>query len=254
MAPSQFDPCDSATISLFWREHFRASRRRGDEPLRQPSVLSPAERAAIEKSIRQFQLGEASEGRRLLRRGLAYSRAMRDRYFLRALRLFIQEENRHSGYLLHFMRLHGIAPVRDHWVDSVFRVLRGLAGLELSLRVLVTAEVIAVPYYRALRGATRSPLLQAICDRILEDEAAHLQYQAYMLERFGRKGTLPAARRVERFHRLFLTATLLVVWKEHGLAFRAAGYSFRRFGCEAHEKFRTLERSHRAVLLGVKAS
>ena len=255
MVPSRFDSNDSASISRSWRDRFRASRARGEEPLHNdPGALSRAERLAIKESIQQFQLGEASKGRRLLRRGLAYSRVARDRYFVRALKLFIQEENRHSAYLLHFMRLHRIEPVRGHWVDSVFRVLRGLAGLELSLRVLVTAEVIAVPYYRALRAATRSPLLQAICDRILEDEAAHLQYQASMLERIGCKRTFVAARTVERLHRIFLTATLSVVWKEHGPVFRAAGYTFRRFACEAHEEFRTLELSRNRVLLGVRAS
>ena len=243
MAPSVPDSQNSMTASRFWRDHFRASRARALVlALPDSSDLSPAERAAIEKSIRQFQRGEAGEGRRVLRRGLAYWRATGDRYFIRALRLFIAEENRHSAYLLHFMQRHGIAPVRKHWVDSVFRVLRGLAGLELSLRMLVTAEIIAVPYYRALREATRSPLLRAICRRILQDEAAHLRYQASMLDRIGSGRGRSASWAVARLHRIFLTGTLIVVWIEHGAVFRAAGYTLARFACEAHEEFRVFAR------------
>jgi hypothetical protein len=85
------------------------------------------------------------------------------------------------------MESQGIPLVQRHWVDSVFRELRGLAGLELSLAVLVTAEIIAVPYYLALRTATGSPILKMICTRILEDEANHLRYQASMVARVASK-------------------------------------------------------------------
>lgn len=229
-------------ISRFWRDHFRASESAEPNfPWGDAYVLTAPERATIAASIQQFQLGEGSEGRRLLMRGLAYSRATRDPYFIRALRLFIREENRHSAWLLRFMRREGIRSVRKHWVDSVFRVLRGLAGLELSLRVLVTAEIIAVPYYTALRGATSSELLQALCERVLGDEAAHLRFQASMVGRIacGRSPLIALA--ISRLHRLFLTCTVFVVWMEHKRVFSRAGYTFHRFALEAHLELQALE-------------
>jgi hypothetical protein len=47
--------------------------------------------------------------------------------------------------------------------------------------VLATAEVLAVPFYQALRDATCSSLLRSICSGILRDEAAHLKFQALTL-------------------------------------------------------------------------
>ncbi|MGB0036393.1 MAG: hypothetical protein WBP79_13050 [Candidatus Acidiferrales bacterium] len=233
--------------SRAWRDHFLEQSHTGQNfPWDAPARLSPAERAAITHSIQQFQLGEGANGKRLLRRSLAYGRAARDLFFVRALYLFIKEENRHSVYLLRFMHREGITAVSKHWVDTIFRRLRGLAGLELSLRVLVTAEIIAVPYYRALRDATKSALLKAICSRILIDEAAHLRFQASMLRRLGcRRGNL-ATRIVSRVHRVFLVGTSCLVWLEHGKVFRAAGYSLRRLGLESLAEFGDLDQASRA--------
>lgn len=107
--------------------------------------LSAHERVVVESSIQQFQLGEGSQGRRLLKRGIRYSRRVNDPHFPRALYLFIKEEQRHSAHLLRFMEQQGIQPVSKHWIDSVFRDLRGLAGLELSLRVLVPRKSLQFP-------------------------------------------------------------------------------------------------------------
>jgi hypothetical protein len=115
--------------------------------------------------------------------------------------------------------------------------LRGLAGLELSLTVLVTAELIAVPYYRALRGATGSPILKLICTRILEDEASHLKFQASMLARAVSARPATLRRTLRELHRLFLLGTILVVWAEHRAVFEAAGYRFRRFKDETLLEF-----------------
>jgi hypothetical protein len=199
--------------------------------------LTEKERRTITPSIQQFQLGEGSKGQRLLERGQKFGRAVNDPLFGGALDIFIKEEQQHSRYLAAFMDSQSIPLVQKHWVDTVFRKLRGLAGLELSLTVLVTAELIAVPYYRALRGATGSGILKMICTRILDDEASHLKFQASMLARaaIARQATFQGAPRA--LHRLFLLATILVVWIEHRSVFEAAGYSFRRFKREALLEF-----------------
>jgi hypothetical protein len=230
------------SVSQAWCSYFLANRLDPQEmPWDDPYALSPDEKRAIGHSIQQFQLGEGSEGRRLLDRGRTYSRAVGDPYFSDALSLFIKEEQRHSAHLLRFMRGQGIPELLSHWVDSVFRRLRVLAGLELSLRVLVTAEIIAVPYYRALGRATASQLLRAISDRILVDEAAHLKYQSSMLSRLGSRQRPVLRRLVSRIHRLFLVGTSFIVWIEHGSVFRAAGYTFKKFTLEALWEFAALE-------------
>ncbi len=229
-------------VSKFWCSYFLANRLDPQEmPWDDPYTLSAVEHRAIQHSIQQFQLGEGSEGRRLLDRGRAYSRAVSDSHFSDALSLFIKEEQRHSAHLLRFMQRQGIPELSSHWVDSVFRRLRVLAGLELSLRVLVTAEIIAVPYYRALGRATASRLLGAISDRILQDEAAHLKFQSSMLSRLGTQRHPALRKLISRIHRLFLVGTSFIVWIEHGSVFRAAGYAFKEFALEALWEFAALE-------------
>lgn len=199
--------------------------------------LSAQEIASITKSMQQFQLGEGSDGKRLLERGKKFADRVNDPLFVEALSLFIREEQQHSRYLAAFMQSQGIPRVTHHWVDSVFRKLRGLAGLELSLTVLVTAELIAVPYYRALSDATSSPMLKSICARILEDEAAHLRYQASMFARIGAERGRAARWVLRQMHRMFLQGTLALVWIEHGQVFQAAGYDFGEFRRETVREF-----------------
>lgn len=232
----------SSSESKRWCSYFLANSAAADGlPWDDPHVLSSRERSAIQSSIQQFQLGEGSNGARLLKRGQAYSATMTDPDFVSALALFIREEQRHSACLFRFMRMQGIPPVTSHWVDDIFRLLRGLAGLELSLRVLVTAEIIAVPYYRALGRATKSPLLQTISKMILQDEAGHLRFRASMLFRLG-EGRAHMVQRVLRVtHRLFLLGTCHVVWAGHRCAFAAAGYAFRRFVTESLSELAALD-------------
>jgi hypothetical protein len=199
--------------------------------------LAPWEKAAIAKSIQQFQLGEGSKGQRLLDRGKKYAREADDSCFAAALTLFIREEQQHSRYLAAFMESQGIPRVARHWVDTAFRRLRGLAGLELSLTVLVTAEIIAIAYYSALREATSSATLKMICRRILEDEAAHLRFQASMLGRISSKRSSEWQRAAGKLHGQFLLGTIALVWMEHRTVFQAAGYDFRRFREETLSEF-----------------
>jgi len=231
--------CDPTYQSKKWLVYFLMNRltARG-MPWHDETELTPQELAAITKSIQQFQLGEGSNGKRLLKRGEEHAQATNDPAFATALALFVKEEQRHSLYLARFMQIQGIPPLPSHWVDTVFRKLRGLAGLELSLTVLVTAELIAVPYYRALRDATHSILLGAISSKILEDEAAHLQYQASMLSRLA-PGRSPFRHRLlGNLHRLFLLGTIVLVWLEHGKVFHAGNYDFNRFKNETLHCFR----------------
>lgn len=210
--------------------------------------LSGAERVAVAASIQEFQLGENASGRRLLNRAQAWARRAGDSAYVAALRLFIGEEQRHSRTLARFLELHGIGCLRRHWVHGFFRWVRCLAGLELCMRVLATAEMIAVPYYSALRDATGSPLLRAICTRILEEEAAHLRFQTFTFRQFDARRSVAARRAVECVHRLFAVATATLVWFDHRSVFVAAGRSLRRLRRETLEQFELLTgRPSRAV-------
>src|SRR5204863_9918525 len=109
------------------------------------------------------------------------------------------------------------------------------------------AEVLALPFYRALRDATRSALLRAICVRILCDEAAHLHYQAQTLGLIRRKrGTLPFV------HSALFHVTALLLWRQHRRVFRAAGSDFLRFWAEAQREFARLQEKIQRVTSGLQ--
>ena len=246
--------CQNSVESSQWVSHFlRRSMTALHVSRRVALQLTPKELQTITKSIQQFQLGEGSRGRRLLERGKKFGRLAGDPYFAEALELFIKEEQQHSRYLDAFMESQGIPPVSRHWSDTTFRRLRGLAGLEMSLTVLVTAEIMAVPYYRALRCATGSAILKMICSRILEDEANHLKYQASILARLSIRRAPIVRHALRELHQFFLLGTLVVVWKEHRDVLEAGGYDFRRLHKETMVEFFNWTQARAAFLAAMPA-
>jgi hypothetical protein len=226
----------------YWRSVFAARANRPDlRHWRSAPRLTAGERRLVAASLQQFQLGEDADGAGLLRRALNSALAEFDSDFEPTLRLFIREEQRHSRDLGRFLDREGIARLGRHWVDGVFRHVRKLAGLELCLTVLTTAEIVAVPYYTALRDATHSPLLRSICEQILADEGGHLSYQAFNLTmlRARRRRFWPAGEAA--LWRLFLLGTLVVVWREHGRVFAAGGYGWTRLRQECERLLAAVE-------------
>jgi len=237
-----FEGNSSSAVSKAWCSYFVSNSGSADDlPWNNHDLLSDAERYSIAGSIQQFQLGEGAEGRRLLKRGADWARAVGDPYFVIALSLFIKQEQRHSRILSQFMRREGIPLLQRHWLDGIFRRIRVVAGVELELRVLVTAEVIAVPYYRALGRATKSTLLRAISSDILADEDGHLKFQKSMLTRLGARRDPGLRCLITQLHRVFLVGTCCVVWLEHRSVFKAANYSFGRLLEESLSEMSALE-------------
>lgn len=221
-----------------WVDYYGQNADRPDEiPWGTGERLTEAERTAVAASMQGFQLGESSEGRHLVDRARAWAERHGDPDYLRAIRLFIAEEGRHARDLGRVMDVEGIPRIRKAASDSAFRFLRRSAGLETSIAVLVTAEVVAQVYYVALREATASPVLRALCERILADEEAHVRFQAERLALLarGRGRASVALRRAAQ--RGLMLASLPVVWSAHRRAYRAGGYGFRRFVAETWRAF-----------------
>jgi len=216
--------------SAAWVEHFTRSLLRPDTVSgTTPVELSPAEVDAIAGSVQEFQLGESSEGRHLITAAYRYAAVSGDYAYVSALRLFIAEENRHAQELGRFLDLAGLPRVSASWPDTVFRILRRRAGLELSIVVLVTAEIIAKVYYAALRDATGSPVLRRLCEQILRDERHHVHFQSQRVALLRARRSRLSIRMCVALHRFLLAGTCVVVWRKHGRAMRAGGFGFRRF-------------------------
>jgi len=213
--------------SLEWRQYYEENARSLLEiPWHLGAELTPDETAAIAQSLKEFQIGESSEGKHLLRYSQEYAKRTGDQEYVSAIRLFIAEEQRHAQALGRFLRLNDISLVSTTFTDRVFCNLRHLfGGLEVSIAVLVTAEIIAKVYYAVLWEATQSVILRRLCDQILHDELRHVQFQAEQLAKLrasrrwlGRIATMG----LQRF--LYLGTTLMV-WFFHRHAIRRGGLS-----------------------------
>lgn len=244
--PSPTLPCFA---SREWLEYYqRNSVSLMPVPWDVGAEITDDERRAIASSLQGFQLGESSEGRNLARCARSYADRFNDPEYYEAIVLFIKEEQRHARDLGRFMDLNGISTIGTTWPDTVFRFLRRGAGLELSVSVLVTAEIIAQVYYPALRGATDSRVLKAICDQIIQDETPHVQFQCERL-------AILRAGRVRLFGWLTLAAqrflffgTCFVVWQKHHAVFRRTMSGFRDFWVTAWNFYGTAERIMQATI------
>ena len=203
-------------------------RRNGDHVRALPWELEPpltqSEARAIASSIAEFQLGETGEGRHLVKHAKRYVARTGDDAYLTALAFFLGEEHRHARDLGRFMDHHSLPRARHRWPDTVFRLARHLGGLEGAIMVLVSAEIIAQVYYAALRDATQSPVLRALCEQILNDEAAHVAFQCGQIARLQhrRSRAYIIARRWQ--HIAIIAMAGVVVWVRHHRVFRAADY------------------------------
>jgi hypothetical protein len=227
----------TSRTSLEWCAYYAANAVAANVPWTSTARLTDDERHAIAASVQEFQLGESSEGRHLHSAARAYAARTGDHAYVSAIEAFIREEQRHARDLGRFLMTEGIPLIKESWPDVVFRWLRRGADLETTVSVLITAEIIAQVYYAALRDATQSPVLQALCDRILTDEAAHVRFQAERLAmlRAGR-GRAAVALAVAA-QRLLFTGATLVVWRGHRRALLRGGFSFRRYWEQCWQRF-----------------
>jgi hypothetical protein len=213
--------------SLEWRQYFEDNAHSLLEiPWHLGPELSPHEITAIAGSLQEFQAGESSEGKHLYQYAREYAERAGDPEYVAAIRLFIAEEQRHGRELGRFLELNGIPLVRTTPTDWVFRKLRNLfGGLEISIAVLITAEIIAKVYYAVLREATGSKILIRLCDQILRDELRHVQFQTGQLARLRRNRGRLAALAGQAVQRLLYLGAVSVVWLFHRPALRA-GHCF----------------------------
>src|SRR4051794_812267 len=188
--------------------------------------LTAEERAAIARSVQEFQLGESSEGLHLLHDAATYAARTGDRLYLETMRLFIAEEQRHAADLGRFLQLNGLPIVESTWGDRIFRFARNLfPGLELSITVLVCGELIAKVYYAALRKATGSLILQRLCEQILRDEVSHVAFQTEQLARLRARRGRAAHALTMAAQRLAYLGAVCVVWASHRSVMQRAGMS-----------------------------
>ncbi len=220
--------------ALFWDSHqwcgyFESNSHPRPVPWDDPPALTLQERMDLGPSIQTFQLGESSDGRRLLNAAEKRAEETADHYLPTAVQFFIGEEQRHAALLGRFLKSESIPLLNHQWTDSMFRFLRSRWNLELCVAVLMTAELVARIYYRALRDATPSPALTAICKHLLRDEMHHLAFHACILGDIRRSRPDWMNKLWDASYTLFHRITLIVVWNGHKKVFQTGGFPAKRY-------------------------
>jgi hypothetical protein len=249
-----------------WLKYYQENQRELTEiPWELGPELTDEEKRAVTHSIQEFQLGESSEGRHFIQDAREYCARTGDRYYLPAARLFIAEEARHALDLGRFLQLNGLPVVQTTLGDRVFRHLRNLfPGLELSIAVLITGELIAKVYYAALRKATGSAILRTLCEQILRDEVSHVAFQSEQLARLRAERWRVGYGITLLLQRALFYAAVVFVGFSHRAVMRRAGMTsrdwwracWREFGAAFSEPLRKAAQleAHLADSYGVHRS
>ncbi|GAB0108032.1 hypothetical protein JMUB6875_70350 [Nocardia sp. JMUB6875] len=208
-----------------WTAEFEAKAvarlRTGDPDWSLGATLSPA----IVRSIQRFQVGESGDGANLR----AKAARAGDPTYAAAVDLFVAEEQNHARLLRHLLQSAGHETIPAHWTDTAFVHLRRALGLRLELMVLSVAEVIAVPYYGALRDGTADELTTRTAALIVADEQRHIPFHTQRLHQAF--VPTPAVLRplIRAVWWAILGAAILVVLLDHAPALRELRVTRREF-------------------------
>lgn len=194
--------------------------------------LSDYEKQFISPSIKAFQLGEGSKGVHLMKCVKNYTEKTGYYEYTEIMKWFVTEENRHSQTLKKYMQIYDIAPDKRNLLDNIFRLLRKLTGLECEIIVLVTAEMIALPYYTALSDSTNSTLLKTICAQMLNDELKHIVLQSDTLHRISLNRNELINNSVRVIRKILMSITSFVVYHKFSKLFTNGNYSYKKFKYE----------------------
>ena len=201
--------------------------------------VSPEELAEIVDSLKAWQLGETSDGSRLIRTAEKHAARIGDPGFVDAIRLFIAEEQRHGETLGLFLDAAGVPRAAHNFGDSLFRVFRHfLTQMEVWATVVGIIEVHAMLYYAAIRRATGSAVLRRICQQILRDEVPHIRFQCERLAILHRRRWRAFRWLTAGVQRVLFVGITLAIWADHRRALRAGGFTFGRFWQSAWAQMR----------------
>ena len=232
------------SASARWLEYFEGRAGRDlDAPYEARFEEHPG-RPAVAASIARFELGESGDGERLRR--LAAETG--DEPYRRAIELFVAEEGQHARWLGNLRERFDGDRIDSHWSDSAFVLLRHIGGLRREICVLLTAEIVALTYYRVLPLAYPDPVLEAACARILLDERGHVAFHRATLGREFARMPAPARTASVLAWRGFVAATVEAVALDHREVLDLAGVSHREFTAEVRGRARTLARAIRSPL------
>lgn len=222
-----------------WFDHFKTNLMIQRINWSVVPALTLMERSIILKSLQAWQLGETSDGRNLIKAATNYTQKTGDTFYVKAVELFIKEEQKHGENLGKYLNIIGEKRIKKNWGDSLFRRFRYFNNsMEIWTLTVLTVESTAQIFYQSLKDATGCSLLKQICTDILIDEAPHIAFQRERLAiLFSRKNSFIKALSLH-IYQLFYFTIAFVVWAGHRKVFAAGGNTLGKFMRKMSFKFK----------------
>lgn len=232
--------------SHHWKNHFEQNLTRQRINWNVKPQITAKEKKEILYSLKAWQLGETSDGSHLLKAAIKYADAVNEPEYPGAVKLFIKEEQKHGNNLGRYIDLIGEKRTKKDWGDTLFRKIRYFnTNMEIWTIAVIIVESAAQLFYQALHDATKCTLLKSICNDILIDEAHHIKFQTERLKViFSHKSIYVRSISLVLYQVLFF-GTIHAIWFGHHKAFKAGGYSRKRFMQLMHSKlFKVFHQLH----------
>ena len=224
--------------SLAWIEHFESNSKIERIDWQLKSSLTIVERKNILPSLQAWQLGETSDGSHLLRASKKYAGKIVDIHYVKAVELFIKEEQKHGNNLGKYLDKIGEKRLKKNWADTMFRKVRYYnSSMELWTLAVITVESTAQVFYQSLKDATGCKLLKQICTDILIDEAFHIDFQS---ERFRLiyESKKPISKLLCFYlYKFFYFSIIILVWFVYKPTFIAGRNDFNSYWKKMNLKF-----------------
>lgn len=209
---------------LAWFD-LRVDRYKTDRLVYDERPLQESEADTLGPSIAQFQLGEVSDGAYLIKGMTDYGMKSGQDDLIPLAHKLVREARHHAFLLAEFMDHHSLKQAKTHPLNTCFRIIRRLGGVETMLSTLLLAELVATHYYQCLGHSTRSMMLKRICTQLLEDEEAHICLYRKLLAEL-RVGRGPTHRKLTALiEKAVFACALVAVWPFHHKVYRRAGTS-----------------------------
>jgi rubrerythrin len=213
-----------------WVEYFKENLQVKRIDWNLSASISEKEIPVVLKSLQAWQLGETSDGKHLLKASKKYAAKIDDGFYVKAVELFIKEEQKHGNNLGRYLDMINCPRIRTNWGDTLFRKIRYFnSSMELWTIAVITVESAAQIFYQSLKDATNCKLLKQICTDILVDEAHHIQFQRERLSIIFQSKTTLGRTFSYQFYKFFFLTTSLVVWIAHKKLFTAGGNDFKKY-------------------------
>jgi len=215
-----------------WISHFEINRKHRQEPdWSAPFTTSERKRAALARSLAEYQLGDGGGECRLIANDASSVRGIDERA-AQVIDLWFNEEREHSRLLSHAVRRVSGTFVTTTFAFRLFNRVRQWFGVQFEMLVLLVVEIVSTGYYRMIQRHCDDQPIAAMCALILRDELGHIAFHSSRLS-----GGRPLWR-MPWWHLYFLLlgeACATFLWFGQGRDLRAIGATRAEFLSEVRE-------------------